>query len=430
MHSGGRGIFSGFLTAALLAAAARGGELPVKLTVHESAGVAREVAPDPEVIRIIEGLGENSSAFLPTVKTAGEMNDEVKRFKLDKTGPRPRDYCLKWVWAPDRKRALFCGGNAGTPHRMNDVWEYDLASNTWILLWNPDPDLNKARHMDAEEKKKLVDSIADVRDGVLMTKRGAPFDPVHTWWALTYDPEMKAMLWVMGHQNKVGYKFETTLPYKHMRLWAYYPAETRWEFIRTDTYPTNANASILEYIPDLKGPVWYTRNAASMQVYEPGDNKWTELLPKGNIQGSADCPDAEAIGAYDTKNKIMVVHRGGGTHKGKPVPTRAYHYDVEANEWKKVLETGEDEGPLGYDNRASMVYDSAAGVCLLVEAEALWSYRVEDKKWKKVTPQGPGLGGTGDRPRAWMACYNPEYNVLMADNGKGKVWVYRAAKAK
>jgi hypothetical protein len=385
--------------------------------------VEPQLKADPAILAIIKGLGENSSALLPAVKTAGNMkNADVKKFGMQKTGPRPRDYCLKWVWAADRKRALFCGGNAGVPHRMNDVWEYDLASNTWVLLWEPDPDMNKCRHMKPEQKKKLIDSVAMVKDGVLMTRRGAPFDPVHTWWALTYDPEMKAMLWVMGHQNKVGYKYKKGLPWGSLRLWAYYPRDNRWEFIRTKPYPPGANASILEYIPELKGAIWYTRNRKTMQVFDYKTKTWKVLMQKKDFAKAGSLPGSEAIGAYDSDKKIMVVHHGGGTHRGKPVSKRTYHYDVKTNKWTKVIDSS--EGPYGYDMKAPMVYDSVARRCLIVEPKALWSYRVGDKKWTRLAPKGPGLKSR----RVFMACYNPKYNVLMADNGSGRIWVYRGKR--
>ena len=385
--------------------------------------VKPSLPPDPAILATITDLGENCSALLPAVKTAGSMeNPEVRKFKLNKTGPRPRDYCLKWVWAADRKRALFCGANAGVPHRFNDVWEYDLASNTWVLLWNPDPDTNKTRRMKPEEKKAFLASFADVRDGVLMTKRGAPFDPVHTWWALTYDPEIKALLWVMGHQNKVGYKFKSGRPHGHMRLWLFDPQKIEWEFNRAKTYPLGANASILEYVPDLKGSLWYSFGRKQMQIFGSADKKWKPLMDKKALLAAAEIPGSEAICAYDSDEKVLVVHHGGGTHRGKPVSKKTFNYDVKAGKWSKVIDSG--EGPYGYDMKAPMVYDSIAKRCFIVEKDALWSYAVGEKKWTKLTPRGPELKSR----RAFMACYNPEHNVLMADSGAGQVWIYRHSR--
>ncbi|MHC5035051.1 MAG: hypothetical protein ACYTFZ_08450 [Planctomycetota bacterium] len=396
---------------------------------------------DPAVMKIINGLGENSSALLPAVKTAGNVqNAEVQRFRMHKTGPRPRDYCLKWVWAADRKRALFCGGNAGVPHKLNDVWEYDLASNTWVLLWEPDPDTNRVRHMKKSgEAKAYLDRFAklDEASGELMTKRGAPFDPVHTWWGLTYDPEMKALLWVQGNHHLHGrfldlhpelkgkYKFGG---HHQMRLFAYFPHAGKWEFMKHPEGLKKSPAAMLDYIPELGGSLYYTECHAQQGVFSSGTKEWKFTKLAGSrtrlVSEHPECPRSEAISAYDSDNKVLVVQHGGGTRKGKPVPKKTYHYDVKTGKWQKILEMS--EGPTGYDNRASMTYDPIAKRCFIVEKDALWSYAVGERKWTKLTPKGPGLQSR----KAFMACYNPEHNVLMADNGSGRVWVYRCRRAK
>lgn len=394
------------------------------ILASEAAKLKPELKPDPKVMAELNALGENSSLLLPPVNTTGEMNEEVKRFGLDKRGPQPRNYCLKWVWAPDRKRAIFCGGNAGAPHRLDDVWEYDLPSNTWALLWTPDPDLERLGMAYAKgdpQSVGIVESVAQVKDGVLMTKRGGPFDPVHTWWGFTYDPNTKAMFWVMGNQNKVGYKFQDKLPWGKIRLWAYYPYENRWEFIRpNEKSPPGQNASILEYIPDLNSVLWYTHSwvGDTTSLFNSTEKTWKELSGKKEMQDNPDYPGTEAVAAYDTKNQVLVVHLGGMTWQGKPTPKCTYHYDVKANKWKKVLESS--EGPIGHDSVGPMVYDSVAQRCYIVQ-DGLWSYRVEDTKWEKLTPQGPP-------PPNGMACYSPDQNVLMVDSGGGRVWVYRGKK--
>src|SRR5262245_41005414 len=81
------------------------------------------LAPDPEVTKILDGLGDNSLAVLPPTKVTGEFNDLARLFQLDKRGPMGRDFTIKMVWAPERRRALFCGANHGSPHRLNDCWE-------------------------------------------------------------------------------------------------------------------------------------------------------------------------------------------------------------------------------------------------------------------------------------------------------------------
>jgi hypothetical protein len=383
---------------------------------------------DPAIMAILKGLGDNSSALLPAVKTTGEMNAEVRKFGLHKTGPRPRNYCLKWVWAPDRKRALFCGANARVPHRLNDVWEYDLASNTWVLLWNPDPNLTGYSNLRGEKLQKALAPFAQVKDGVLMTKRGAPFDPVHTWGALTYDPELKALLWIMGNYNKVRYKYETKIPHKDMRLWAYYPYKGSWEYIRAKPCP-QVNTLMLEYVPELKGSLWYSQSQSQVQLFKSSSRSWQKVLGKKDFTDAASMPFRTSIFAYAADRQIVVAHNGGATIRGKPDPKRTFHYDVKTRKWQKVLESS--DGPVGYHNASAMVYDPVARRCLLVH-DAVWSYSLDERKWTRMSPKGPALVPNKGRIgiKGGMTCYNPEHNVTMVDTGKGRVWVYRQSRRK
>jgi hypothetical protein len=139
------------------------------------------------------------------------------------------------------------------------------------------------------------------------------------------------------------------------------------------------------------------------------------------FNASPELPQREAVCAYDPRHQILVVHHGGGTHKDKPVPKRTYHYDIKTRRWTKVLDSS--EGPLGYDNRTPMVYDSISGRHFIIEKDALWSYAVDQKQWIMHEQAGAPL----DSRRPYMACYNPQHNVLMADNGTGRIWVYRHA---
>lgn len=94
---------------------------------------------------------------------------------MQETGPTGRDFTIKMAWMPDRKRAFFCGANHGSPHRLNDAWEYDLASNAWVLLYTPD--YNDRGPITEYDKATLV-----LNDGWLRTRKGGPAHPGHTWW--------------------------------------------------------------------------------------------------------------------------------------------------------------------------------------------------------------------------------------------------------
>jgi hypothetical protein len=95
-------------------------------------------APDKELLARIEDLPDHTWMKLPAIKTAGELKWPMANNDYRRRGPMVRDYCNRMVSAPERQRALYCGAGHNV-HPFNDVWEYDLASNTWICLYAPDP---------------------------------------------------------------------------------------------------------------------------------------------------------------------------------------------------------------------------------------------------------------------------------------------------
>jgi hypothetical protein len=212
--------------------------------------------------------------------------------------------------------------------------------------------------------------------------------------------------------------------YHPMRLWAYYPHQNEWEFIKSPSELRKSPAAILEYIPELHGSLYYTECHAQQGIFHSKTRQWIwqQLASSSTrLRASPDFPLREAVAAYDSLNKVLVVHHGGGARRGQPVPKKTWHYDVTAVKWERSIET--DEGPVGADSQGPMVYDSVANACLLVAPDGLWRYEVNDKRWQKVTPTGPAHHEKRIRP--CMACYNPEFNVLMVDGGHGQVWVYR-----
>lgn len=154
------------------------------------AGVAEKLA----------ALKPNRAILLGKAEVVGEFNDTARKYDLHKTGPKGRDYTNKMCWAADRKRVMFCGANHAVPHRLNDVWEFDLPSLTWAMLYAPD---NARGYVDLGKDTSDV----EFKNGVLITKRGGPAVIAHTWWGLTYDPKRKALLfmntWVTDQKKAV-----------------------------------------------------------------------------------------------------------------------------------------------------------------------------------------------------------------------------------
>ncbi|MCU0705367.1 MAG: hypothetical protein MUF18_15450 [Fimbriiglobus sp.] len=376
----------------------------------------------PEVAQKLAALKPNSAALLGTADVVGEFNDTAKKYDLHKTGPKGRDFTIKMCWAADRERAMFCGANHGVPHRLNDVWEFDLPSLTWAMLYAPD--LPRG-YMD------LGKDTSDVvfKDGLLVTQRGGPAVIAHTWWGLTYDPTHKALLfmntWVTDRKKAVKDLGGNPDDLDHgPPLWAFFPADKKWKAFKAEKpYPVAIFGGLLEYIPELGGSIWHANNwqMHGTWLHDFQKNTWKDL--KANGGGKAfekAAAEPEQIGYYDPKRKMLVVQRHHDTH----------HYDPVKNEWAKVLSGTQSDGqsPFGHDARSVFYHDPHSGHGLLVQfstekqekANTLWAYNPDKLEWKKLTPEGDPMPTGGKR----LAYVDPKANVLVVIDGV-KVWAYR-----
>lgn len=408
------GVLSALLLAGLPSARA-GDEV-------ESRAIRPKLDPDKGLLAKIAALGENEALLLPKPKIVGEFNAEARKRKLDQNGPRGRDFSLKTVWAADRKRALFCGGSYGSP--INDVWEYDLAANTWALLFPPDP------------HKPPKGSV--VKDGMAETPRGATAHATHSWWQITYDVSTGDLLWVNAKHRQQGTAkglgAEPKTLYQGPHMWGYNPWKDKWWHQTTKQKVSKElargihAAGFLEYIPELKRSVWFFHQNGTW-LYDAKARTWKSLIgPRSNIGG-------ENVGCYDFRNKILVAHRGEPAKMRSGKKRNAYkvthHLDMnEPKAWKKVLTAGEGDTtmPMAHDRNTSMYYDPHSGHCLLYRfpERKLWSYDAKATKWTVLAPKGaaaPKHFFKGD-----PSYFDPERNVFVIMNVEG-VWVYRYKKA-
>jgi len=220
---------------------------------------ALQVEQDAEVLALIDGLAGNQAALLPDARVVGLFNEVAKNHKLDRSGPRGRDYCKKMVWAPERRRALFCGANHAVPHRLNDVWEFDLGANAWIMLYAPDPSRSYTG------LGKQVDGVT-LQDGWLRSERGGPVRIGHSWWGIAYDAEQRKLYFMNTWVTKMDQAVERIGAdpadrYPGPPLWSFDPATGRWEPIPSEEpWPRAIFGGMLEYIPEYDGLFWHGNN--------------------------------------------------------------------------------------------------------------------------------------------------------------------------
>jgi hypothetical protein len=380
------------------------------------------LAPDPAVMKIVSSLQPGHGAKLPRFKVAGDLNAVAKRYRLDRRGPGARDYCIKMAWMPERKRAIFYGANHGVPHRLNDVWEHDLPSNTWYCLYGPDA--NKGH---GGKWNDVDPNSEDTKAGIIRTKRGGPAIIPHSWWNMTYDSRLKAMItpcsWSMSHKTY----FRLLQRGKHKPpLWAFFPEKKKWQPIlgAKGQRPGYENARQMEYVPELGGTLWI--KSAGVYLFNSKTKEWKLLGSRKKYGG--DLPARESVTAYLADRKMIVAHSRAG--RGKPSKgypeSKTHHYSIERNEWKMVLHSKEKNNPPpGFDAQTNFAYDSVGKVCLLWDAtytKALWSYDPEKIKWTKLEIKGEKPPTRGRDVK--LAYYDAVRNVFVV-NGQ---WVYRHKK--
>jgi len=373
------------LSIALLCTCVVGAAVAEENGKEERAKVTPVLAPDPAVRKILDSLGDCSSANLPPTKTMGAWNETTRLYRMQKTGPVGRDFCMKAVWAPERKRALYCGGNHGVPHRLNDCWEYDLPSNTWVMLFAPDPNRPQTDWEAWANPKSIEDKVPDV---------------------LGLSAEERAAL------------------YKGRPFWLFRPEERTWQPLKTEPpYPPKVGgAQAMEHVPGLNGAIFYTSNwfSQGMWLYDPKTNAWKNLKPNNgeDMYHGTNSPRSEAVMAWDAENKVLVAVSG----------TVTYYYDPARNTWTKAVDKPKEsqDVPSGHDARTPIGYDPVGKAIVLYDPKTpghIWTHSVADKKWTKNALKGP----PGPTSRL-IGYWDLARNVMVVDS-RGKVWVCRYRRA-
>ncbi len=421
-------------------------------------GTDAQSAEEP-IETILKNLKPGSAVLLPKARIQDAKGNVIQ------TPIRHRDYCNKMVYAPERKTALYAGGSHQT-WRSNDVWEFDLASNTWTRLFAPDGGnhahikstlynvirreirdpkykMTEKQKTDFEQSQKWWKENVVLKEGHITTRNGGPVMPAHTWDGVTYDPLARRLIWASG-AGPGG-----RIPHYHARLmeipvkevakkldpdysnaWMFDPKAKMWRQQKSKgEKPRLAGmGATLHYIPELKKSIYYVAatNVSpgdyGMWTYDAVENQWARLKPNNGEKISTlvhrmdQAPLAEQQVAYSSKHgKLVAVHK-----------TKTFVYDVKKNEWSKVAE---DERIYGHDARSVFAYDESADAFLLIYPRGrtpLASFSLATNKWTVLKPAGTPVPTR--RYRNYMGYYDPIHQVTVLADGTDRVWVYRHQK--
>ncbi|MCK6470493.1 MAG: hypothetical protein L6R28_01995 [Planctomycetes bacterium] len=384
-----------------------------------------EAAPDAELLGKLEALPANTWMKLPPPKILGDLAWLSPRADERHRGPFGRSYCGHAFWAPERKRALYCGGGHNV-RPINDVWEYDLAANAWICLHGADPGFAPT--------EEWFRAHAMLRDGAFATKCGAPVRMTHQWDQAAYDPVRKRLVFIesMPRGLHYGTKLETPgnaaekgLGLDHETflkklgpdgIYAYEfdPAQRAWtraEYVVNWKGPGNTTggrqeSGILEYLPDRKTLFFLGAGKSLLRDAEKGT--WTPVDGGPRTYGMN--------GVYDPDAKKVIAIAGR--------KTLTYALGQEQKGWTTAIEEGPAEGN---DASATMFYDPLAKKVVLYSLSAkpnLWLYDTARNEWTDPKPAGEAPAANGER----IVYHDPARNVLVYYNSKD-VWVYRCTRA-
>jgi hypothetical protein len=358
----------------------------------------------------VTALRPNQSLLLGRARVVGDFNATAAQFGLDRTGPQARDYCRKMVWAPERGSALFAGANHRLPHRLNDVWEFDLAAFAWRLLYAPD--LPRTYGGLGDKSDVLF------RDGVLVTRRGGPAVIGHTWAGVTYDVVQRCLLFmatwpisILPLISEVG--GDPGSLYAGPPLWRFHPHTGKWSLWNTaQPWPRAPVASLLEYVPELEGSLWHQNNwrLAATWLIDSRHGRWSAIADARLSPGfETQAPGSEMVGYHDPERRLVIAQRHRDT----------FHFDTDKRQWQRTIE---GTGPDGNDIHTTFCHHPATAAGLLVDFRdgSVQAYDADAARWRKLQPDGDPMP-QGGRVLAYVDRLR---NVLVVVDDT-EVWVYR-----
>jgi hypothetical protein len=442
------------MTTGIVALTIGTGGIPARAEAAAPAADA-PLPPDPAIVAILEGLRPGQSAMLPRpkVETGGRelFNNQHER------GPGRRDFCNKMLYAPERRAALYAGGNHGAGGNANDVWEYSLEANTWRLLAGPDGgDLRMIRPtnyhtgtpmkwINLDRARALWDEVIDIRDdGQIVTRpSGGPVAPSHTWDTFAYDTKNRCFIWwgasgdirgfgnvlriLKGMSNEGIAKLSAGRDYVHQPTWLFWPGTREWRQLKREpdaVWPDRMTmGAAFCYIPDWEKVLYYSHLGGTWS-YDIAAHQWERLKVKGfNPQASGPAsrnwtaeqwrrftsPGSELVAAYAPKHGKVLAVRGSCT----------FAFDIRDLAWSRVsftqgFDVGDHCSTLGYSEKGDyFLAASERGDIAL----AAFSFAAGD--WQAIKPDGPAV------PRRNIRGYfDPARDVFVVQS-RGEVWVYR-----
>lgn len=387
-------------------------------------------------------LSQNTGAFLPLIRADSGQIDAAPTLELSQTDgswlllnpPAARSQHTA-VWIPADGQMLVFGGQAGA--RLNDLWSYRPAANTWSLLTPegeaPPPVTGHSAVWDPVRGQMLIfgghgGGSTDLWSYVPAENTWYPIDAfgrrpeTRGYHSAVWDTANDQMLLFGGLGNRFNL-FDD--------LWAYRPATNGWvQFAPRGSHPLErfyqgaAWDPVREQMLVFGGTEPFSgRRLDDLWAYKPATATWTQLT-----QGPRPPERLSHSAIWDPVADQMIVF-GGGCGAG------CYRNDMWAyrpgtNSWSQLGVNGVAL-PAARGGHSG-VWDTIAGRLLVFAGSQpkgtlndFWSYQPSSSTWSHLDLDPPGLPLTGTHRAVWDT---QGEQMLLIDSALQLIWSYRAGQ--
>ncbi|PTN13275.1 hypothetical protein C8R11_101268 [Nitrosomonas aestuarii] len=323
-------------------------------------------------------LQVGEGVILPRFKVEGSA-EGLKLHNFATHGPGIRDWSQKFPYSLKNGKAYYAGGNHGVPHKYDDVWSYDVVTNTWTMESVPTPGVHT----------------------------------LHTYWCLDYDDASDRLIQYARISDATGKWPLLQDPDPDIYLIQWRKSTKTWEAFPLQDMNALKNgfgcATVL--LPDVNRLITYAGNwdGSGMQSVDLTTGKVETLLSNRELYfENFDNTPRDRLGMEYVGNGKIIAWE----HHSK------FTYDLVTNQWTKE----ENFWPLNLQSGGTAVaYDPVNGLLFFHSQGKFWSYEPVTNKIEMLN-----IPGMPNARKESLMYYDIRNNVLVLyEDNATSMFVYR-----